>query len=64
MNHVSQKLSVLEKFGYSLGDFPVAEKLSFETVVIPFYPQMQVDEVDQVVQAVKAALAELLPVRL
>ncbi|MBT4605197.1 DegT/DnrJ/EryC1/StrS family aminotransferase [archaeon] len=51
-------------FGYSLGDFPVAEKLSFETVVIPFYPQMQVDEVDQVVQAVKAALAELLPVRL
>ncbi len=49
-----------ERFGFKEGDFPVAEKLSFETVVIPFHLQMEVADIDHVVNSVKNVLFELL----
>ncbi|MCP4482328.1 MAG: UDP-4-amino-4,6-dideoxy-N-acetyl-beta-L-altrosamine transaminase [bacterium] len=42
-----------EKFGYKLGDYPVAEKYYQEALSFPLYPKMDDEEVDYVIQEVK-----------
>jgi len=48
-----------ESFGYKEGDFPVAERLSHEMVILPFYPQMTEEEIDYVHQTLKSIMKEL-----
>jgi dTDP-4-amino-4,6-dideoxygalactose transaminase len=45
-----------DQFGYKSGDFPVAERIGDETISIPFYPGMPLDDVDVVVDALERAL--------
>ena len=43
----------IETFGYKKGDFPITEKLSRETIVLPFYTDLSKEDLDKVVTAVK-----------
>lgn len=43
-----------ETFGYKRGDFPHAELIGDSTISLPFYPKMRDEEVDYVVEQVKA----------
>jgi dTDP-4-amino-4,6-dideoxygalactose transaminase len=45
-----------ENFGHSRGDFPNAERMGDETLSIPFYPGMPLDDVDIVADALERAL--------
>ncbi len=45
-----------ESFGYKEGDFPVAEKLSREMAILPFYPQMTDLELEYVYDTIKSIL--------
>lgn len=40
------------KFGYKEGDFPHAERASRETLALPLYPELTLDQQDQVIRAV------------
>ena len=42
-----------KKFGYKEGDFPHAEKAALETLALPLYPEMSLDQQDEVIAAVK-----------
>jgi UDP-4-amino-4-deoxy-L-arabinose-oxoglutarate aminotransferase len=44
-------------FGYAEGDFPIAERIGDETISLPFYPDMPLEDVDVVVAALERALA-------
>lgn len=48
-----------EMFGYREGDFPVAEDLGRRCLALPFSSVMTEDEVGQVVEALRASLADL-----
>ena len=43
--------------GHAEGSFPVAERLSRETLALPIFPTMRDDEQDAVVEALRSALA-------
>ena len=45
-----------ESFGYKEGDFPVAEKLSKEMVILPFYPQMTDQELEYIYDTIQSIL--------
>jgi UDP-4-amino-4-deoxy-L-arabinose-oxoglutarate aminotransferase len=45
-----------EKYGYVAGDFPIAERIGDETISLPFYPDMPLDDVDVVADALERAL--------
>ena len=45
-----------ENFGHKPGDFPEAERIGDETISLPFYPGMPLDDVDIVVDTLKRAL--------
>jgi perosamine synthetase len=47
-----------QKFGFKEGDFPMAEKVSKETIALPIYQQMTESEIVQVVEALKESLLE------
>jgi UDP-4-amino-4-deoxy-L-arabinose-oxoglutarate aminotransferase len=47
-----------ERFGYTRGMFPNAERIGDETITIPLWPAMTDAQVDEVIAAVKAAVAE------
>jgi dTDP-4-amino-4,6-dideoxygalactose transaminase len=44
--------------GYREGQFPNAERIGRETVTLPLFPGMQLSDVDRVVRATSAAIAE------
>lgn len=46
-----------EQFGFSQGDFPHAERVGAHICSLPLFPTMTGEEVDRVVQAVRAVLA-------
>jgi dTDP-4-amino-4,6-dideoxygalactose transaminase len=45
-----------ERFGFSKGVFPHAERIGDETLSLPFYPSMPLEHVDLVVAALREAL--------
>jgi UDP-4-amino-4-deoxy-L-arabinose-oxoglutarate aminotransferase len=46
----------VKRYGYRQGDFPIAEWIGDRTVSLPFYPEMPLDDVDVVAQAVERCL--------
>ena len=52
---------MVERFGYRLGDFPVTEDLGQRGLAIPFSSVMTEGMVEQVCQAIRAALVQALP---
>jgi len=46
-----------ERFGFRRGMFPVAERIGDSTITIPLWPAMTDAQVDEVIAAVKAAVA-------
>jgi UDP-4-amino-4-deoxy-L-arabinose-oxoglutarate aminotransferase len=49
-----------ERFGFTRGMFPAAERIGDSTITIPLWPAMTDAQVDEVIVAVKAAVAETL----
>lgn len=45
-----------ERFGFSGGEFPEAERIGAETITLPLYPTLSDDEVRQVVQRLAAVV--------
>ena len=54
---------MVEKYGYKKGDFPIAEKASESTIALPFYNDLNKDEVATVCEALKEVLdTETIPI--
>jgi len=47
-----------ERFGFGRGDFPIAERIGDSTITIPLWPAMTEAQVDEVIAAVRGAVAE------
>lgn len=47
------------KYGYDLGDFPVAESVSQRTIALPFFPSITEREIDMVCQTLELMLKRL-----
>jgi UDP-4-amino-4-deoxy-L-arabinose-oxoglutarate aminotransferase len=47
-----------ERFGFERGDFPAAERIGDSTITIPLWPAMTDAQVDEVIAAVRKAVAE------
>ena len=45
-----------DRFGYGPGDLPVTEWVSSNSITLPFYPSMTIEQVDYVVEGLKRAL--------
>jgi dTDP-4-amino-4,6-dideoxygalactose transaminase len=45
-----------ERFGFTQGSFPNAEKIGDAVLSLPFYPNMPIEHVDLVVSALRDAL--------
>jgi dTDP-4-amino-4,6-dideoxygalactose transaminase len=52
---------MVERFGYRLGDFPVTEDLGMRGLAIPFSSVMTEGMVEQVCQAIRAAVVQAVP---
>ena len=51
-------LATYRKLGWKDGDFPVAERIGRETVTLPLFPEMTLAEVERVIDAAHAVVAE------
>jgi dTDP-4-amino-4,6-dideoxygalactose transaminase len=47
----------IERYGYRRGDFPITEWIGDRTVSLPFYPDMPLDDVDVVADAVERCIS-------
>jgi dTDP-4-amino-4,6-dideoxygalactose transaminase len=47
-----------KRYGYQAGDFPIAEWIGNCTISLPFYPDMPLEDVDVVAQAVGGCLSQ------
>jgi perosamine synthetase len=45
-----------ERFGHAEGEFPVCEDVAARSLALPFFPEMQDDEVAQVADALERVL--------
>ncbi|MBN2055415.1 DegT/DnrJ/EryC1/StrS family aminotransferase [bacterium] len=45
--------------GYSCGDFPVAERMSGETIALPIYPELRPEQQEQVVEVIREFFSSL-----
>jgi perosamine synthetase len=45
-----------EAYGFSEGLCPVAEAVAARTLALPFYPQLEAEDQERVVEALRAAL--------
>jgi dTDP-4-amino-4,6-dideoxygalactose transaminase len=50
--------SAFAHFGYKVGDFPVTERISNQVISLPMYPELTEVEVNSVVEALQAVIAE------
>ncbi len=50
-----------QRFGYTLGDLPVAESIGARTISLPLYPQLTDEQVDRVVDAVSDVVGSHCP---
>jgi len=48
-----------KRFGYREGMFPVAEELGTRTVSLPFYPKLEDEEIDYVIESVEYILSSI-----
>jgi UDP-4-amino-4-deoxy-L-arabinose-oxoglutarate aminotransferase len=48
-----------QTFGFRPGTFPIAEHIGDSTVSLPFYPGMPNDQVETVVEAVRAVTTDI-----
>lgn len=48
-----------EKYGYSEGDFPVAESVSHRTIALPFYSQLTEREIDLICQTLDVMMSRV-----
>ena len=46
-------------FGYRRGDLPAAESIGDRTISLPFYPSLTDDQIERVIEAVRAAVESL-----
>jgi perosamine synthetase len=49
-----------ERFGFAVGDFPIAEHVASRTIALPFHNNMKVDDCEVVVNSLSRSLAEVL----
>ena len=45
-----------EAYGFSEGACPVAEDVASRTLALPFYPQLEAEDQERVVEALRSAL--------
>ncbi|HWB01640.1 MAG TPA: DegT/DnrJ/EryC1/StrS family aminotransferase [Verrucomicrobiales bacterium] len=50
-----------KSLGYTVGDFPIAEKAASEFVSLPMYPELTQGQIEEVVRSVKNAVAGRVP---
>jgi perosamine synthetase len=48
-----------KKMGLNEGDFPIAEKLSKETLILPFYPNLKIEMINKVISSLKRTIEEI-----
>jgi UDP-4-amino-4-deoxy-L-arabinose-oxoglutarate aminotransferase len=48
----------VERYGYRPGRFPIAEWIGGRTISLPFYPDLPLDHVDIVVEAIEARIGQ------
>ena len=48
-----------EAYGFSEGICPVAEDFASRTLALPFYPQLEADDQERVVEVLRSALVAL-----
>ena len=49
----------VKRYGFKLGDFPIAEAIGASTISLPFYPSLSKHEQEYVVNTIKLILTEL-----
>ena len=47
------------KYGFRLGDFPVAEKIGSSTITLPLYPKLTNTEIENVIRTVNSATSHV-----